>query len=374
MNNHELKYDDKEYVFVELFESNDNKNVNIDNENIIDHTRKMTKSNGLKLTKHPFAKSKWNNANGNSTSTATGMKFQKVQCQDQHDNVDDDDDNFSLSSFDLCDEDIMPCEMDCDVNVHFDTSLIQKTGTAAVTSTTGTGIANDAYSLHLSQSPSASASVCSERMFDSIKDHDTSQNSNDNENDSESQNEDADSDVKMDTDDLTAAVISTVNNAKSTTTTNSSSGTQAKKKKEPSSTPHASTSTTATLSNAVAGHSRLSNKKRRKKIKKQKKAAAAAAAVQSLAAQSHKTSITETTSAVTKKTSTSSSTSVNHKKTTSSSSSSARTSIAVLCATQSLAQYRQEIGLANVNMGVNVTGNSPLKKPESSALSLISSI
>jgi hypothetical protein len=250
MNKNGNNYEDSEYVFVQ-FESSENQ---IKGKNMMPEGTKG--QNCLDFT-----------SSGYDCSPAPA-----------HIGVDDhnganDDDNFSLSSFDLCDEELAIDTSDAEMKL----------------------AEEDDGSLHLSQSPSV-ASVCTETMFDTIKDQD--------------------------------------GNAGETSKDGTASQEQTAKNSRPRSVSNAN-STASTSSNAGNHSSRLSNKKRRKQVKQQKKAAAAAAAAEALASQSpHQTKVLSPKPIITV---------VPNAKIKSNA-----TSIAVLCATQSLAQYRQEVGLINV--------------------------
>lgn len=279
MNKNGNNYEDSEYVFVQ-FESSENQ---IKGKNMMPKGTKGRNS-------FDFASS------GHDSSPAhIGV--------DEHNDAKDDDD-FSLSSFDLCDEELA-----------IDTSDAEMKLVEEATSDDG--------SLHLSQSPSV-ASVCTETMFDTMKDQD--------------------------------------GNAGETTKDGTASQNQTAKNSRPRSVSNAN-STASTSSNA-GNHSRLSNKKRRKQVKQQKKAAAAAAAADALASQSpHQTKVASPKAIITV---------VPKAKIKSNA-----TSIAVLCATQSLAQYRQEIGLMNVNgSGTGSALNKPtiIETTETHALNIIRSI
>jgi len=285
MNKNGNNYEDSEYVFVQ-FESSENQ---IKGKNMMP---KGTKGQNCL----DFASSGYDSSPAPAHSGV-----------DEHNDAKDDDD-FSLSSFDLCDE-----ELAIDA---IDTSDAEMKLAEEATSDDG--------SLHLSQSPSV-ASVCTETMFDTMKDQD--------------------------------------GNAGETAKDGTASQEQTAKNSRPRSVSNAN-STASTSSNAGNHSSRLSNKKRRKQVKQQKKAAAAAAAAEALASQSpHQTKVSSPKPIITV---------VPNAKIKSNA-----TSIAVLCATQSLAQYRQEIGLMNVNgSGTSSALNKPniIETAETHALNIIRSI
>jgi|AntRauTorckE5430_2_1112549.scaffolds.fasta_scaffold16503_2 hypothetical protein len=275
----EFKYDDSEYVFVK-FETNENQ------------------SDGNNMMKRL------------EFSSSNEYDNTSPEHVDARNDSNSDDDDFSLSSFDLCDEDLA---------IDTSNAEMQNVKEAAVPEDSDDG------SLHLSQSPSV-ASVCTDTMFDTMKEHDRNY------------------------------VTADDNLGQKTKTKNS----------RPRSSSNANS--TASTSTSCGKLSRLSNKKRRKQIKQQKKAAAAAAAAEALASQS----VNQTKDAPVSTHITNFSTAAIPKMKKKSNA----TSIAVLCATQSLVQYRQEIGLVNVNASGNRTLNNPktMKTPETHALNIIRSI
>ena len=279
MNKNGNNYEDSEYVFVQ-FESRENQ---INGNNMMP---KGTK--GLNCL--DFASSGYDNSPAHSDVD---------ECTDAKD-----DDDFSLSSFDLCDEELAIDTSDAEMK------LVEEAS-------------SEDGSLHLSQSPSV-ASVCTETMFDTMKDHDA--------------------------------------NAGDATKNGKDSEKQTAKNSRPRSVSNANS--TASTSTNAGNHCRLSNKKRRKQVKQQKKAAAAAAAAEALASQSTPQPKVASTQPI--------NTVVPNAKIKSNA-----TSIAVLCATQSLAQYRQEIGLMNVNGSGTVSAlNNPntIETTETHALNIIRSI
>lgn len=215
------------------------------------------------------------------------------------DNSSDSDDDFSLSSFDLCDEELELDTKDAEMENVQESSC--------------KGMPMDDNSLHVTPSV---ASVCTETMLESMKD---------------------------------AAPVADVTKQK---------GARPRSVSNANSTASASTATTSNLS-------RLSNKKRRKKIKQQKKAAAQMAAAEALAAQAVKA---KTAANPASKNTTTPASPKSKKKAAANA-----TSIAVLCATQSLAQYRHEMGM----MAAGKSGFQPkLIKTDgtSAALNIIKSV
>lgn len=225
------------------------------------------------------------------------------------DNSSDSDDDFSLSSFDLCDEELELDTEDAEMENVEESSC--------------KGMPMDDNSLHVTPSV---ASVCTETMLESMKD---------------------------------AAPVSDVTPSLKKS---KQKGARPRSVSNANSTASASTATTSNLS-------RLSNKKRRKKIKQQKKAAAQMAAVEALAAQAVKAK----TSANTASKSTTTPASPKSKKKAAANA----TSIAVLCATQSLAQYRHEMGMMAAASTAGKSGFQPkLIKTDgaSAALNIIKSV
>lgn len=295
MNQNENKYDDTEYVFVEFEAQGREKGC-------CDMNVKQKRSELDKLVRFSSA-------------------VQNVETQR------DCDDDFSLSSFDLCDEELAIDTSDAEIQDE-ERPLID------------IGNDDDDESLHLSQSPSV-ASVCTETMFETMKDQD----------------------IKC----TTAPSFSNSNAADHDNFESKGSSDAATKKSRARSESNANSTASSSTAHGTSVNttsSRLSNKKRRKKIKQQKKAAAAAAAADALvASQSRQKQTTTTVSpalCTVPKT---------HKKCNA-------TSIAVLCATQSLTQYRQEIGLLNVNNQGHTSGLKPhtMTANDSHALNLIRSI
>mmetsp|Transcript_4050 Transcript_4050/g.7772 ORF Transcript_4050/g.7772 Transcript_4050/m.7772 type:complete len:296 (+) Transcript_4050:102-989(+) len=295
MNQNEYKYDYNEYVFVEFDAMGREKE-------------------GCDIA----VKKKEEKCAGKSLCSSDALQ--------DGENLDDCDDDFSISSFDLCDEELAIDTSNADMK-H------DKQGRDDIDD-------DDDESLRLSQSPSV-ASVCTETLFESMKD----------------QGADVSSSV---------STMATDNKSESMTFTNTK---KSRARSESNANSTASSSSTAGYSNATSlcpSASRLSNKKRRKKIKQQKKAAAAAAAAEALAAANSrlKQANTPTVNVA--------STSAKQKK----KCNATATSIAVLCATQSLTQYRQEIGLLNVNGQAHghALKSHDLKETGSHGLNLIHSI
>ena len=221
------------------------------------------------------------------------------------DNSSDSDDDFSLSSFDLCDEELELDTKDAEMENVQESSC--------------KGMPMDDNSLHVTPSV---ASVCTETMLESMKE---------------------------------AAPVTDVTPSLKKS---KQKGAHPRSVSNANSTASASTATTSNLS-------RLSNKKRRKKIKQQKKAAAQMAAAEALAAQAVKVNTA-------RKSSTTPTSPKSKKKAAANA-----TSIAVLCATQSLAQYRHEMGMMAAASSAGKNGFQPkLIKTDgaSAALNIIKSV
>lgn len=305
MNQNDCKYDDTEYVFVEFDERGREKDS-------CDMTVKKKKPGTKKFFNYSLVEALQDGGN----------------LDDCHDN----DDDFSISSFDLCDEelaiDTSHAEMDHDAQGKFDTDDSDD---------------DEEESLRLSQSPSV-ASVCTETLFESMKDQVTAEASS-------------------------FAPAANGNEAKTSTTCSNAKKSRARSESNANSTASSSSIGIGQATSACSNTSRLSNKKRRKKIKQQKKAAAAAAAADALAAAQSRLKQTNNTSTATS----SSLASISKPK---KKCNATTTSIAVLCATQSLTQYRQEMGILNVNGQGHGQALKPhsVKQTDSHALDLIHSI
>ena len=273
MNNNDHKCEENEYVFVELSPKLENSDKS-----------QNKKNSRFKIKNKRANEAAKSSSRVNAAMTLFSSKGAKTQDLKKV-SMDSDEirtcpsDEFSISSFDLCDEELTDSE-DMDFEIDGQISMDIDMGPKSPDIDTDPVSENLNASLHLELCPSASASVCTETMFETLKD----------------------------------------------TTSSNASG------KVPSKEP---------------SHSRLSNKKRRKKLKKQKKAAAAAAAAEALASQTKQKKAANASRAVPTLTMPVSS------PTPLPSSPSTRkkaASIAVLCAAQSLAQYRQEVGVANVKI------------------------
>jgi hypothetical protein len=273
MNNNDHKCEENEYVFVELSPKLENADKS--------QNKKTNRFKSKNKRANEAAKS---SSRVNAAMTLFSSKGAKTQDLKKV-SMDSDEirtcpsDEFSISSFDLCDEELTDSE-DMDFEIDGQISMDIEMGPKSPDIDTDPVSENLNTSLHLELCPSASASVCTETLFETLKE---------------------------------------------TTSSNVSGKVPGK---EPS-------------------HSRLSNKKRRKKLKKQKKAAAAAAAAEALASQTKQKkaanasrSVPTVTMPVSSPTPLSSSPNSRKK----------AASIAVLCAAQSLAQYRQEVGVANVKI------------------------
>lgn len=284
MNNNENKCEDNEYVFVELYPTTENDLQG--NRDRHDHgVENMKKNKAVKSGSRFKTLFSSRSASARKGDTNADMNTTKDDTRNRPS------DDFWMNSFDLCDEEFADMDIEIDGPIDMDLDDIDPKSHNVIAETiAGPGadadaINSDSLHLELSQCPSASASVCTETMFDTLL---TDANS-------------------------VIASNGTVSDDKQTT------------------------------------HSRLSNKKRRKKLKKQKKAAAAAAAAEALAS---KQSQNKTCSTVAPSPATSFAlpVSIPVSLTLTPKSRKKAASIAVLCAAQSLAQYRQEIGIANMGM------------------------
>ncbi len=288
MNNNEYNCEETEYVFVELYPKTENE----PQEHTLTHERENAKKNNAVKSGSRLKTLFSRNARGRKTENPNDDEMNSTSLSSRDDERMDAPDNLSISSFDLCDEEM--ADMDIEIELETDPECADVIGDVLVGPCAGV-INNDSMHLELSQCPSASASVCTDTMFETMREDAT----------------------------VTSLISKNVGSANASTAA-------------------------ATSETKQSGHSRLSNKKRRKKLKKQKKAAAAAAAAEALEASkkpkdSNPATATKSSApVVTVPVATHLSPRYSKKK--------QAANIAVLCAAQSLAQYRQEIGIGNITL------------------------